>query len=434
MLRSHYIKDLLNQEITSSQSRVTIAGWLYHKREHGNIVFLDIRDGTGVIQVSANKKNLNEKALKDLKESTQESSLHIEGDVVLDKRAPNGVEIKATHLEVTAIGEEWPLPLGAGDTVLADNKHLFIRTEKQRSILLIRAEVFRLFREWFHKNNYTETQPPLFITAAVEGGSTLFNLQYFDREVYLTQSSQFYLEALCMSLDKVYCINPSFRAEKSRTRKHLSEFWHLEIENAWDDLDAVIKVGEDLISYVSQQLIKSAPRAVETAGGEISRLKEITPPFPRMTYDEAIESLTGKGSKITWGKDIGTKEEHLLTEDYTRPVIVTHFPTSIKPFYHYPDPKRPKVTKCVDFFLPKGYGEVIGGGQRIHDLDQLISRIKEHNLNPEEYGWYIDLRRYGTVPHGGFGLGIDRLIRWIVQGEHIRQVVPFPRDQRRVYP
>ncbi|MHA1918063.1 MAG: asparagine--tRNA ligase [Candidatus Ranarchaeia archaeon] len=433
MKRTNII-NIIQEKEKLENKEVLISGWVYHKREHGNIIFLDVRDGSGFIQVSVNKKNVDESIFNTVKSLTYESSIELIGTAKIDRRASYGVEVRLMKLDIISLAEDWPLPLGAGESVKADNKHLLIRSEKQRAVLSVRAEVFRLSRNWFHKNKYIETQPPLFITAAVEGGSTLFKMKYFDKEVFLTQSSQFYLEALCMSLGKVYCINPSFRAEKSRTRKHLSEFWHLEIENPWNDMKDVIKVGEEIIDYIFQHIVITKPIDVEKAGGNLELLIKSRAPFQKFTYDEAIDYLQKNDSKIQWGEDIGTKEEFILTEKQEAPIFVTHFPTKIKPFYHLPDPDNPEVTKCFDCFLPKGFGEVIGGGQRIDSKKLLLERIKAHKLKPKDYQWYIDLRRYGSVPHAGFGLGLGRLIRWIVQGEHIRNIIPFPRDQRRIYP
>jgi len=302
-----------------------------------------------------------------------------------------------------------------------------LRGEKQTSIMRIRADVFEAMREWFRQDGWTEVHPPMIISASVEGGSTLFKMDYFGEVAYLTQSSQFYLEAMIQSLEKVYCIAPSFRAEKSKTPRHLTEYWHAEAEAAWMELDDIIRVEERLVSHICQTVAEKRAKDLEKLGRRPDDVASVRTPFERILYKEAIERIKKKGVKIEYGDDMGADEELRLTEDLTKPIFVVEYPRSIKPFYHYPKPSDPSVVLCGDCLAPEGYGEIIGGGQRIHDKDSLISRIKEEKLKPQDYEWYIDLRRYGTVPHSGFGLGVDRVIRWICKLDHIRAAIPFPR-------
>ena len=318
---------------------------------------------------------------------------------------------------------------------LMDNRHLWVRDPRLQNIFRIRARFMDAGRRWFNENGYTETQSPMFITAACEGGSTLFEVKYFDRPgVYLSQSWQLYAEAMIASLGKIYTIAPSFRAEPSRTRRHISEFWHLEVEQPWTDLAGIMRVGDELVSYMAHVLAEEMPREVRATGRDPSDLLRVEPPFPQITYDEAVETVQGDGVEMLWGDDFGWQQEEPLTRHFDSPFWVRGFPSGIKPFYHLPDPKRPEVTLSADLMAPEGYGEIIGGGQRVHDYAQLLQRVLDDGLRPEDYSWYIDLRRWGTVPHSGFGLGIERVLCWMLKLEHIRDAIPFPRDMRRVFP
>jgi len=428
------IKDLFTNPDVYLGKNIEIRGWVYTKREHGNLIFLEVRDGTGIIQTSIKKGVVEEASFKNAKQVTRESSLIINGVLKADKRAPGGYEIQVHKLLIEGLAEDWPIPVGAGVSFLFDNRHLYLRGESQRKIMLIRAFVFKALRQFFEEDGWVEVHMPIIITAAVEGGATLFELKYFDKKAYLTQSSQFYLEAMIQSLGKVYTIEPSFRAEKSRTRRHLTEYWHAEAEAPWMDLDEIIKVQERMISYVVQETLTNYEPLLKDLGANLDMLHNIKPPFERITYADAIKRLNDAGVNIQWGEDLGADEEHVLTKDLTKPIFVTHYPKKAKAFYHMPDPKNPEVVLNADLLAPGGYGEIIGGGQRIHDKDLLLQRIHEENLNPSDYSWYIDLRKYGTVPHSGFGLGVERFIQWMLGLEHIRYAIPFPRTPTRLYP
>lgn len=428
------VQTVLEQGSKQEGKEVVLAGWVYNKRKHGNLLFIDLRDGTGIIQVSIHKDKTSEKTFDDVEKVSRESSVIVKGVVRSDKRAPGGYEVSLKEFHIEGLAEEWPLPIDAGIDVLFDMRHLHLRGEKQTSVMRIRACVFEAMREWFNQDGWTEVHPPVIISASVEGGATLFKMDYFGDLVYLTQSSQFYLEAMIQSLEKVYCINPSFRSEKSKTPRHLTEFWMAEAEAAWMDLEGITKVEEQLVSHICQTVVESRRKDLEKLGRDPDEIASVKPPFDRMMYNEAVEHIKKKGVNIQYGDDLGADEERSLTEDFKRPIFVLEYPKSLKAFYHFPKPSDPSVVMCGDCLAPEGYGEIIGGGQRIHDKEMLISRIKEDKLNPQDYEWYIDLRRYGTVPHSGFGLGVERIIRWICKLDHIRAAIPFPRYLTRKYP
>jgi asparaginyl-tRNA synthetase len=421
------VKTVLDRGSHLEGKEVTVAGWVHNRRAHGNLHFIDLRDSTGIIQISIHKDRVSKDVFTDAERVTRESSVIAKGDVIGDKRAPGGYEISLRNLHIIGIAEEWPLPNDAGVDVLFDKRHLHLRGEKQTSIMRIRADVFEAMRDWFRQDGWTEVHPPMIISASVEGGATLFKMDYFGEVAYLTQSSQFYLEAMIQSLEKVYCIAPSFRAEKSKTPRHLAEFWMAEAEAAWMELDDIIRVEEKLVSHICQTVADKRAKDLEKLGRTPDEVASINAPFERISYREAIERIKKKGVKIEYGDDMGADEELRLTEDLTKPIFVVEYPRGIKAFYHYPKPSDPSVVMCADCLAPEGYGEIVGGGQRISDKDSLISRIKEDKLKPQDYEWYIDLRRYGTVPHSGFGLGVDRVIRWICKLDHIRAALPFPR-------
>lgn len=428
------VREIFQNPAQYLEKDVEIRGWVYTKRVHGNLVFLEIRDTTGIIQVSIKKNIVDEESFKNAKKVTQESSVIIKGIIKEDKRAPGGYEIQAKFLKIVGLAEDWPIPINAGVTFLFDNRHLYLRSESQRKIMQFRAFVFKALREFFEKDGWLEVHPPIIITAAVEGGATLFELNYFDKKAYLTQSSQFYLEAVIQSLGKVYTIAPSFRAEKSRTRRHVTEFWHAEAEAPWMELEDILKVQENMITYVVQKVLTHQESILRELGADIDLLQNTKPPFERITYTEAIKRLKDAGVDIEWGDDLGADEEYTLTKEFVKPVFVTHYPRQAKAFYHMPDPSDPKVVLNADLLAPGGYGEIIGGGQRIHDKEILLQRIHEEHLNPADYGWYIDLRKYGSVPHSGFGLGMERLIQWMLNLKHIRYTLLFPRTISRLYP
>ena len=366
-----------------------------------------------------------------------ESSIVVKGRLVKEPRAPGGVELHVYDVLWAYVGEPYPINEDAAvaDTeYLLDVRHLWIRSRKMQAVLKLRHTIFGALHQYFRSRGFYEVQTPMFITAAVEGGATLFKVDYFGQPVYLTQSSQFYLEALIYTLEKVYVVAPSFRAEPSRTRRHLTEFWHAEMEIAWAGMEEAAKVGEELISYIVEKVLEERQEELKLLGRRTDALERIKPPFYWIDYDEAIEILQKKGLSIKWGDDIGADEERVLTTEFDKPIVLHHFPEKLKAFYHRNDPKRPEATLSFDVLLPEGYGEVIGGGERIYEYKELVDKIIRFGLNPEDYQWYIDLRKYGSVPHAGFGLGVDRLAMWIAGVDHIRDAVPFPRDVRRTRP
>src|ERR1700687_491058 len=417
---------------------VTLKGWLYNLRESGKLLFPIFRDGTGIIQgVCALKEN--PEAFESLKGLTQESSVIVTGKIRAEKRAPGGYEIGVTKIQIVQkVSESTPFPIQLkehGVDFLLDQRHLWIRTPRQAAILRIRAEAIRAAREFMDGQGYTLTDAPMFTPAACEGTSTLFEVNYIDdQKAYLTQSGQLYVEATAMALGKVYTFGPTFRAEKSKTRRHLTEFWMLEPEAAYTHLEDMMALGEGLVSHIVQSVLKNRARELETIGRDTSKLASVTAPFPRITYDEAIKILRERGNPARWGDDFGGDEETILSSAYDRPVIVHRYPAAMKAFYMQPDPERPELALGFDMLAPEGYGEIIGGGERVADYDLLLKRLREHHLPEEAFGWYLDLRRYGSVPHAGFGLGLERTVAWICGTEHIREVIPFPRMIYRVYP
>lgn len=422
----------ISEALNKGEGRVTVRGWVYRKRVLKEKIFIVLRDSTGILQLVLPREKF--KVAEDL---NLESSLVVTGVLVKEPRAPGGVELHVESIDWAYIGEPYPINEDAAvadSEYLLDVRHLWLRSRKMQAVLKIRHTVFGAIHEYFRKNGFYEVQAPMFITAAVEGGATLFKVDYFGRTVYLTQSSQFYLEALIYSLEKVYTVAPSFRAEPSRTRRHLTEFWHAEMEIAWAGMEDAIKVGEELITHVVNKVLEERQAELKLLGRNTEMLERAKPPFYRVSYDEAVEILQKKGIQINWGDDIGADEERALTLEFDKPIVLYGFPEKLKAFYHRNDPKRPEVTLSFDVLLPEGYGEVIGGGERIYDAKELVDKIIRFGLNPADYQWYIDLRRYGSVPHAGFGLGVDRLTMWIVGADHIRDVVPFPRDIRRTRP
>lgn len=424
------IQEILEGKYTDKE--VNIRGWIWRERGSGKIRFIILRDSTGRIQVTFEKEN-NHEIFELAKKVTIESSIEAKGIVKEDKRSPGGYEIHGNNLKIISLAEVFPISKDQSVTFLMDQRHLWIRSRKITAILKIRAEIFRAFRDWFDKNNYIEIQGPMFTSSAVEGGSTLFDLKYFEKKAYLTQSSQFYLEAMIFALEKVWTVAPSFRAEKSRTTRHLTEFWMLEAEKAYSDLEDIMKVEEELVGYVCKRVAEQKSE-LKTLNVDPKKILEVVPPFERISYDKAIEILHGDGVKLEWGEDLGTEEERILTLKYKKPLFVIDYPKKAKAFYHYPDPNNPEKVKCADLLAPGGYGEIIGGGQRIDDVEILLQRIQDENLDTSDYEWYIDLRRYGSVPHSGFGLGVERVLRWLLKLENIRDTIPFPRTIHRIYP
>ncbi|MEM2928108.1 MAG: asparagine--tRNA ligase [Nitrososphaerota archaeon] len=430
-MKTVYTSDIINME---EGKTIEILGWVYNKRIHGNLFFIDLRDSKGIIQITIKKGIASDKSIEIVKEINKESSIKVLGIVKKDPRAPNGVEIICKEIEVIGPSyQDFPIKPGAGTKFLFDNRHLYLRSRKVSAIMKIRSAFLDAAREWFKKNGFIEVDCPIFITAACEGGATLFPVDYFGRKVYLSQSVQLYQEAAIGGLEKVYSIQPSFRAELSRTRRHLTEFWQIEAEIAFAKLEDIMIIQENLLNHIVHTLAEKCIEEFKILGKKIDE-KIAEPPYEKITYDEALDILHKNGVKIEWGEDFGTDEEKVLCNQFEKPFFVTHYPRKAKAFYHMPDEERPEVVKCVDLLAPKGYGEISGGGQRIHDHEELLGSIKLFNLDPKDYEWYIDLRKYGSIPHSGFGLGVERTLRWLLELPHIRSVCLFPRTPSRVYP
>ena len=419
--------------------QVEIQGWLYNLRKSGKIIFPVIRDGTGLMQCVAVKSNLPEPVFEALKNLTQESSLSVTGTVRAEARAPGGYELDVTDAQVVQrVPEERPYPITPkehGVDFLMDHRHLWLRSRRQHAAIRVRHEVIKGIRDYFDSHGFILVDTPIFTPSACEGTSTLFEVDYFDDEkVYLTQSGQLYNEANAMAFGKVYCFGPTFRAEKSKTRRHLTEFWMVEPEMAYADLEEVKRVAEELVIYLVGRVLETRQEELKVLERDTAKLASVKSPFPRMSYDEAVKVLAAKGSEIRWGGDFGNTDETLLTQDFDRPVIVDRYPAEIKAFYFQPDPERPELALGVDMIAPEGYGEIIGGGQRIHDLALLEKRLDEHKLPREAFEWYLDLRRFGSVPHGGFGMGVERFVAWMCGLEHVRETIPYPRMLYRTRP
>ncbi len=416
-------------------SEVIVRGWVHRIFKVGGKVFAWVRDPTGVVQVVMDKSSMPHDSWGAIKKLSRESSVEVEGIVREDPRAPGGREVLARRVKV--YGYSPPFPIRGKEEIefLLDHRHLWLRSRRMAAIMRIKHTVLKALREWLIREGWWEVTPPILTGSAVEGGATLFEVKYFDKKAYLSQSAQLYLEVLTYTLGKVWSLTPSFRAEKSRTRRHLSEYWHLEIEGAWYDMEDTMRVAEELVAYAVSKVLEERREELEFLGRDISKLEPaIETPYPRITYDEAIDRLRSKGFSIEWGDDLGADEERALTQDFSKPFFITHFPKKIKAFYMKPDPERPEVVLGYDLLAPEGYGEIIGGSQREDSYEGLLQRIREEGLNPKDYEWYLDLRRYGTVPHSGFGLGVERLVMWIAGLDHIRDATPFPRWRGRIYP
>jgi asparaginyl-tRNA synthetase len=427
-----YIQDIAAHE----RRQVTIRGWLHNRRSSGRIHFLIVRDGSGFIQAVMSKAAVGDQVFQQADHLGQETAIAVTGTVRADTRAKGGYEIDVQHFEVVSPAVDYPItPKEHGVDYLMDRRHLWIRTERQQAILRVRHEVIRAVRDYFDSRDFVLADTPIFTPAACEGTTTLFPVQYFeDTTAYLTQSGQLYNEANAMALGRVYCFGPTFRAEKSKTRRHLTEFWMVEPEVAYADLDDVIRLAEGLVAEVVARVLDRRRTELAVLERDTSRLETVKTPFPRLTYDEAARILVEKGLPFQHGTDFGGTDETVLSQQYDRPVAVTHYPAAIKAFYMKPDPVEPDKALCVDVLAPEGYGEIIGGGQRLDDYDLLVQRIKQHQLPQEAFEWYLDLRRYGTVPHGGFGMGIERCVSWICGLEHVRETIPYPRMLYRLYP
>ncbi|MDQ7857345.1 MAG: asparagine--tRNA ligase [Armatimonadota bacterium] len=415
---------------------VEVRGWLYNRRSSGKIHFLLVRDGTGVVQAVLSRADAPEEAFALVGRIPQESSVVVTGEVRADPRAPGGVELAVRALRLVHEAEPYPItPKEHGVEFLMDHRHLWLRSARQHAVLRVRAEIIRAMTDYLDARGYLRVDAPILTPAAAEGTTTLFETTYFDLgPAYLTQSGQLYNEAAAMAFGRVYCFGPTFRAEKSKTRRHLIEFWMLEPEAAYMELDEYMALAEEFVASVVARVLERRRSELAVLERDLAPLERVRAPFPRISYDEALRLLAERGLRVPWGEDLGGDEETALASAFDRPVFVHRYPVQCKAFYMQPDPKRPEVVLGADLLAPEGYGEIIGGGQRIHDLALLERRLVEHNLPPEPYRWYLDLRRYGSVPHSGFGIGIERTVAWICGLDHVRETIPFPRLLNRLYP
>ncbi len=417
---------------------VSIRGWLYNKRESGKLLFPLIRDGSGIMQGVVVKKEVSPEVFSQVKSLTQESTLQVTGSIRQEPRAPGGHEMSITGVEIYQLlpdDDPYPItPKDHGIEFLMDRRHLWLRSSRQRAILGIRHEIIRACRDYFDDRGFTLVDTPILTPAACEGTTSLFEVNYFEDKAYLAQTGQLYNEAAAAAVGKAYCFGPTFRAEKSKTRRHLTEFWMIEPEVAFAHLEDIMVLAEELITFVVGRVVERRAGELATLERDPSKLKAVTAPFPRITYDEALRILKEKGSNIEWGKDLGGTDETLLSEAYEKPVMVHRYPASVKAFYMQPDAEQPDRALCVDVLAPEGYGEIVGGSERISDLALLERRLEEQRLSPETFRWYLDLRRYGTCPHSGFGMGIERVVAWICGLDHVRETIPFPRMLYRLYP
>ena len=414
---------------------VTIKGWVYRRTDKGRLRFLLIRDGSGTVQAVVFQKNVPEDVFSAAETLTQESSVEVTGTIREDPRAPGGFELDVTDLRVVQESELYPIsPKEHGTSFLMEHRHLWLRSARQHAVLRIRSEIIRAARDYLDDNGFTLVDTPILTPAACEGTTTLFEIDYFGEMAYLAQSGQLYNEAACASVGRTYCFGPTFRAEKSKTRRHLMEFWMVEPELAFADLEDLMQLTEDYVSYIVQQVLEKRAPELATLERDTGGLSGVHPPFPRITYAEAFDVLEREGTETSRGSDLGGGDETVLSEQFEKPVIVHRYPATVKAFYMQPDPDDRNLALCMDMIAPEGYGEIIGGSQRIHDLDLLEERIREHQLPADAFRWYVDLRRYGSVPHSGFGMGIERLVAWICGLKHIRETIPFPRMLHRIYP
>ena len=427
------VDKLLSGEMVGK--RVRTRGWIYRTRHKGKMVFTVIRDSSGIIQATLFKGDMeSEDDFNDAKKALVESSVEVEGILVEEPRAPGGYEIQVRRFHVIHFAEIFPITKDQSEEFLMDKRHLWVRSRRLTAIAKIKHSLFKAAREWFDEQGFYEVTPPILTGSAAEGGATLFEVKYFGDKAYLSQSAQLYLEAMIFSLENVYSITPSFRAEKSRTRKHLTEFWHLEAEEAWTGLEGNMKIQEELLSHIARRVAEWNPKELEFLGRDPADLKKIETPFPRYRYSEALDNLRKKGVELEWGDDFGAPEERKLTEDEELPIFVTHWPKEAKAFYMRWDPEDTKVVLNNDMLAPEGYGEIFGASERETDVGHLIERLKAEDASIEDYDWYLDLRRYGSVQHSGFGMGVERVVAWLSKAEHIRETIPFPRTPSRIRP
>jgi asparaginyl-tRNA synthetase len=416
-------------------NKVVLSGWLDNKRSSGKIAFLQVRCGGGTVQAVAGRKDVSDADWAEIEKATQESTLRITGTVKEDKRSPIGVEIQMEGIEILHLTQDYPItPKEHGTAFLMEHRHLWLRSSRQRSALRVRSEVEQAIRDFFYERDFTLIDSPILTPAACEGTSNLFETDYFGDKAYLSQSGQLYLEPAAAALGKVYCFGPTFRAEKSKTRRHLMEFWMVEPEVPFLEFDGLCDLTEEFIVYLVTRVLERCQTELKILERDVSKLEAIKPPFPRITYTEAVEILNRNGNPIEWGDDFGGDEETILASQFDRPVMVSRFPAAFKAFYMQPDPQDPRVVLGLDLLAPEGYGEIIGGSQRIHDHDLLLDRIKSHDLPIEAFQWYLDVRKYGAYPHSGFGMGIERFVAWMCGLSHLRETIPYPRMLYKIYP
>jgi asparaginyl-tRNA synthetase len=414
---------------------VELSGWIDNKRSSGKIAFLQVRAAGGVVQAVAGRKDVSEEAWADIERVTQESTVSVRGIVKEDKRAPSGVEIQSNGFEILNLTQDYPItPKEHGTAFLMEHRHLWLRSSRQRAALRVRSEVEQGIRDFFYERDFTLIDSPILTPAACEGTSTLFETDYFGDKAYLSQSGQLYLEPAAAALGKVYCFGPTFRAEKSKTRRHLMEFWMVEPEVAFLEFEGLCALTEEFVGYLVARILDRSKEDLKVLERDTTKLEKVVPPFPRITYTQAVEILNREGNPIQWGDDFGGDEETILASQFDRPVMVTRFPASFKAFYMQPDPENPETVLGLDLLAPEGYGEIIGGSQRIHDHDLLLSRIQQHNLPVEAFQWYLDVRKYGAFPHSGFGMGIERFVAWMTGLTHLRETIPYPRMLYKIYP
>lgn len=415
--------------------KVSIKGWLYNKRSSGKLRFLTFRDGTGLLQGVMFKGDADEDTFSLFDRLTQESSLKVNGVVQQDQRAPGGYELSIRRIEPIQIAAEYPIsPKEHGTAFLMDHRHLWLRSAKQHAILLVRDEIISACRDFFHECGFVLVDAPIFTPNASEGTTALFETEYFGEQAYLTQSGQLYNEAAAMAFGRVYCFGPTFRAEKAKTRRHLTEFWMVEPEMAFYDLTDTMDLAEDFITYLVQRVLKNKEKELISLERDLEKLGKIVKPFPRISYDDSVQILHENKIDFKWGEDFGAADETILSNKFDKPIIIHRYPLKSKAFYMKTDPQNPQLALCLDVLAPEGYGEIIGGGQREDSLDELEKKIKKHKLPLDVFKWYLDLRRYGSVPHAGFGLGIERTVAWICGRSHLRETIPFPRLLSRIYP
>ena len=414
---------------------VTIRGWLRSRRDSGKLHFLTVRDGSGDIQAVVSKKTVGDNQFEVSASLTQESSLILAGQLRQDDRAPGGYELDVSHIEALQIAQPFPIqPKEHGVGFLMEHRHLWLRSHRQHAVLRVRHEIIRACRNFFDERGFILVDAPIFTPNACEGTTTLFQTQYFDETAYLTQSGQLYSEATAAAFGKVYCFGPTFRAEKSKTRRHLMEFWMVEPEVAFAQLADMMELAEQFLTFVVQRVLETRRQELSVLERDVAKLEAVKAPFPRLSYEEAIGILQKRNNPTKLGDDFGGDEETIISQEFDRPVIVHRYPTALKAFYMQPDEARPDLALCMDVLAPEGYGEIIGGGQRIHDVELLRGRLKEHHLPEEAFRWYLDLRQFGSVPHAGFGMGIERAVAWICGLEHVRETIPFPRMLYKLYP